>query len=514
MLEQGWSLLAGAAAERPAGVGHRGRRAGARRRSTCSPTAAGPSAAWRRGTARPGSSAPTAARSSAWWTAWACGRCAGARTSAAGCTSASESGVFGLDPTTIVASGQLQPGQMIALDTATGERLDSYQIMDRVVAEAKAELGDVHELNRRQIIIPEGFDFTRQTDDAVGAMLAERNWTLDHLLQAAGWDFERAVFVKDMAKLKKEPLVQHGARPGADGVQQYHPTLFKYLPADVRRGDEPADRPVPRGRGDVADDVPRPRSPLEGRAAAAGTGDDDLPVKQMELPSPVVSRRDGRGDPRRTRCSASSCSTPPSRCPAGPRRCGRAWTRSRRAAEKAVHDGLPRPVRLRPGGVQAGHRPDPVAARPRGGPHTTCAGRGCATGARLIVQAGDIQEGHDICVPGGVRGRRRPPVPDAPARQGRAHLQARRDASRSTRLEAREALENLFEALEDTIKKVISKMGITTIEGYRGAHAVRGGRVRPGADGVPRRLPEPRRRHRPGRAGRGRPVAGRSRPRR
>ena len=36
-------------------------------------------------------------------------------------------------------------------------------------------------------------------------------------------------------------------------------------------------------------------------------------------------------------------------------------------------------------------------------------------------------------------------------------------------MSAREALENLFAALEDTIKKVISKMGITTIEGYRGA---------------------------------------------
>src|SRR5207248_6725856 len=111
----------------------------------------------------------------------------------------SESGVFGLDPTTIVASGQLQPGQMIALDTATGERLDSHQIMARVVAEAKAELGDVHELNRRQIVIPEGFDYTRQTDDIVGAALADRNWSLDHLLKAAGWDFDRAVFVNEMA---------------------------------------------------------------------------------------------------------------------------------------------------------------------------------------------------------------------------------------------------------------------------------------------------------------------------
>ena len=36
-------------------------------------------------------------------------------------------------------------------------------------------------------------------------------------------------------------------------------------------------------------------------------------------------------------------------------------------------------------------------------------------------------------------------------------------------LSARECLENLFAALEDSIKKIISKMGITTIEGYRGA---------------------------------------------
>ena len=144
----------------------------------------------------------------------------------------SESGVFGLDPTTIVASGQLQPGQMIAIDTATGDRLDSYQIMDRVVAEAEAELGSVQELNRRQIVIPEGFDYTRQIDDAVGAMLAERDWKLDHLLQAAGWDFERALFVKDMAKLKKEPL----SSMGHDRV------LTASLPGDSRL------RPAHRGQ--------------------------------------------------------------------------------------------------------------------------------------------------------------------------------------------------------------------------------------------------------------------------
>src|SRR6266487_2340486 len=66
---------------------------------------------------------------------------------------ASESGVFGIDDQTIVASGQLQPGQMIALDTMTDQRLDDRQVMARVAAEVRQELGgDIHEINRAQII--------------------------------------------------------------------------------------------------------------------------------------------------------------------------------------------------------------------------------------------------------------------------------------------------------------------------------------------------------------------------
>jgi len=137
--------------------------------------------------------------------------------------------VFGIEAASIVASGQLQPGQMIALDSETGERLDHHQTMRRVVDEVKAELGTVHEVNRSEILVPEGFDFTTQIDDQVGAMLADRGWTLDHLLQGVGWDFERAVFVKDMAKLKKEPLGSMGYDRVLTIFSQHHPTLFKYL---------------------------------------------------------------------------------------------------------------------------------------------------------------------------------------------------------------------------------------------------------------------------------------------
>src|SRR5262249_58287260 len=78
---------------------------------------------------------------------------------------ASESGVFGLDSATIIASGQLQPGQMIAVDAATGERMDSHQVLAHIVEEVRAELKcDIHELNRTQILVPESCDFAPQLD--------------------------------------------------------------------------------------------------------------------------------------------------------------------------------------------------------------------------------------------------------------------------------------------------------------------------------------------------------------
>src|SRR6476646_11198970 len=60
-------------------------------------------------------------------------------------------------------------------------------------------------------------------------MLADRGWTLDPLLQGLCWDFERAVFVKDMAKLKKEPLGSMGYDRVLSIFSQHHPTLFKYM---------------------------------------------------------------------------------------------------------------------------------------------------------------------------------------------------------------------------------------------------------------------------------------------
>src|SRR5205814_5726428 len=143
---------------------------------------------------------------------------------------------------------------------------------------------DVHELNRRQIIIPEGFDYTRQTDDTVGAMLAERNWTLDHLLQADGWDFERAVFVKDMAKLRKEPLSSMGHDRVLTVFSSHHPTLFKYLQQTFAEVTNPPIDPYREGGAMSLSTYLGKAQPLQ-----RGLENDELPVRQMELSSPVIS---------------------------------------------------------------------------------------------------------------------------------------------------------------------------------------------------------------------------------
>ena len=130
------------------------------------------------------------------------------------------------------------------------------------------------------------------------------------------------------------------------------PDAVQVPAADVRRGDQPADRPVPRGRGDVADDVPRPAGGFRSRPAsasqtasrAAGPADGTVVARS----SPTRSSRRSAG----TRCSASSCSTRRSRSRGGAEALRESLHRLRSEAERAVHDGYNVLCISRQGGVQ------------------------------------------------------------------------------------------------------------------------------------------------------------------
>ena len=375
---------------------------------------------------------------------------------------ASESGVFGLDSTDIVASGQLQPGEMIALDTETGERLDSKQIMTRVVEEARTDIGDVHELNERQIAMTEGFDFSRQTDDVVGAMLSERDWQLDHLLQAAGWDFERANFVKDMAKLGKEPLSSMGHDRVLTVFSTHHPTLFKYCQQTFAEVTNPPIDPYREG-GAMSLTTYLGRSPL--KVGVNGTAD-ELPVKQIETASPVISDAVIE-DIRQNELLGFKLLDGTFRLNGGAEAMRTSLEALRAAAERAVHEGYHVLCISDKESSNTGIDPIPSLLA-LGAVHSHLCRQGLRDRCSLVVQAGDIQEGHDIAVLVAF---------GADAVHPYLMLQLVKDGltwknpetKQEIRLEPREALRNLFRALEDSLFKIISKMGITTIEGYRGA---------------------------------------------
>ncbi len=415
----------------------------------------------------------------------------------------SESGVFDIDVTSIVASGQLQPGQMIALDTLTDEVLDSHQVLARIVGEVRGELNcDIHELNRTQIIVPEAFDFTPQIDDHVGRVLSSRGWTLEHLLQAQGWDFERALFVKDMVKLKKEPLSSMGHDRVLTIFSQHHQTLFKYLqqtfaevtnpPIDPYReggamslttylGRSPIvgihhgghgghgekqeqkslERPETRGSdegrsGDTFDLLSSPVSPVV----------NSLPCRQMELSLPVLS--DATVDEVR-RHEVLGMQTVSATFPlkGGVEALRENLHRLRSEAERAVHEGYNIVCLSDKEAYADGLAPIPSLLA-LGAVHNYLCNQGLRERCSLIVQAGDVQEGHDIaCLVAFGADAVHPYLMLRLVRKGLTFKEP--ETKQEWSLTPHECLENLFAALEDTIKKIISKMGITTTDGYRGA---------------------------------------------
>jgi glutamate synthase domain-containing protein 2/glutamate synthase domain-containing protein 3 len=381
----------------------------------------------------------------------------------------SESGVFGLETASIVASGQLQPGQMIALDTATGERLDHHQIMAKVVAEVRQSevqsrgFASMHDLNRSEIIIPEGFDFTAQTEDAIGAMLADRQWSLDHLLQAAGWDFERAGFVKDMAKLRKEPLSSMGHDRVLTLFSAHHPTLFKYLQQTFAEVTNPPIDPYREGGAmSLVTYLGKP-SGFGGESEASA---DALPIKQMEISAPVVSDTVIE-EIRRNEVLAYTVLDATFPLEGGAQALRASLVRLQSEAEKAVHAGYRVLCVSDKESCNRGIVPIPSLLA-LGAVHTYLCRQGLRDRCSLIVQCGDVQEGHDICCLVGFGADAvHPYIMLRIVKNGLTFKEG--DTKQEVTLSSHECLENLFAALEDSIKKVIAKMGITTIEGYRGA---------------------------------------------
>ena len=353
----------------------------------------------------------------------------------------------------------------------------------------------------------EGFDFTRQTETIVGAMLSERDWSLGSPVASRRLGLRAGELRQGHGQALEGAAAQHGARPRPDDLQPAPPDPVQVLSADVRRGDEPADRPVPRRRGDVADDVSRPVSRIK-----AGQRDGRRPAgPQFENCRRRSSRTRYRGDSHE-RDSLAFKSLDATFLPNGGADAIRTSLEALRvSAEKAVHEGYHVLC------ISDRSRPDAGSTRSRrcwpSAPSTaTCAGRGCATGAAGRPgrrHSGRARHGR----PGRLRGRRVHPylmlrlVKDGLTWKNPETKQEHPPGA------ARRAAEPLPRpgrlAVEDHLED-----GHYDHRGVPRRDAVRGGRLRPGVDGVFRRLPQPRRRHRLWRSSSRTPSGGSRRPRR
>ena len=314
------------------------------------------------------------------------------------------------------------------------------------------------------------------------------------------------MFVKDMAKLKKEPLSSMGYDRVLTVFSQHHPTLFKYLQQTFAEVTNPPIDPYREG-GAMSLTTYLGRSPLDGRRAGCTATARSCPSSRWSCPprscrdAIIEEIRQQRG------ARASSCSTRRSRSRGGAEALRASLHRAPQRGREGRPRRLPRAVHLATR-RRASDGIDPIPSLlALGAVHTYLCQQGLRDRCSLIVQAGDIQEGHDVCCLVAFGADAVHPYLMLRLDQGRADVQGPGHEAGGP-LDARECLENLFAALEDTLKKIISKMGITTIEGYRGAMLFEAVGFGPELMEFLGDFPSRGRRDRLDGAGRGRAVAG------
>src|SRR5205085_6835767 len=202
------------------------------------------------------------------------------------------------------------------------------------------------------------------------------------------------------------------------------------------------------------------RSEEERFSEASLTGN-QLPIRQMELPSPVLS------DAVLEEVRRNEVLGVPFLSAVFPLRGGidalrESLHRLRSDAERAVHAGFNVLCVSHKEAFRDGLVPIPSLLA-LGAVHNYLCHQGLRERCSLVVQAGDVQEGHDIaCLVGFGADAVHPYLMIRLIRNGINYKDP--DSKQEWSLSGRECLENLIAALEDSFKKIISKMGITTVE--------------------------------------------------
>ncbi|HEU0031103.1 MAG TPA: glutamate synthase large subunit [Kofleriaceae bacterium] len=355
---------------------------------------------------------------------------------------ASETGVIDVPPERVKAKGRLQPGMMFVVDTAEG----------RIVDDAELKRDVAGRFPYRKWLDKNVFEMSELDDAPPPEAIAGD--ALSRLQRAHGYtDEDVNLIVEPMAHTGKEPIGSMGTDTPLAVLSDRAPNLSAYFHQLFAQVTNPPIDPIREALV----------MSLETTIGPDGNTFDETPEQchQLRLRGPVIDN----ADLAKIKATAEGVFEPITLSLVwpiadGPDGLSAAIARLRRAAELAIDDGHNLLI-LSDRGVDAAHVAIPsLLALSAVQQHLVREGTRMQAG--IVVETGDAREIHDIALLIGY---------------GAAAVNPYLALDTVTELVARgrvagpvhTAIDRYLHALEDGLLKVMSKMGISTIQSYRGA---------------------------------------------
>jgi glutamate synthase (ferredoxin) len=372
----------------------------------------------------------------------------------------SEIGAVPVPEHDVSETGQLDPGESIALHLPDRKVLRAREILDRVIAETPINFA---ELSANQLIV-----LGREKGDTEAPSVKPDQAALNLF----GWTAERVRTVKHMAEAGKEPITSMGYDRPLALFSSQRPPITKFFKQIVAVVTNPPIDPLREGG---AFDLGVHLGPSPGVHENTPVYD---PHPQYKLPSPFLTEAQFRAirsatEADRPKALVLDCTfvdpggSPPIGAKAISRRiaeiCRAAVTASRRGeasililSDRAALE--PRASDTVAPTTAGGSTPPPGAPRlplpmvlATSALHNALVVEGQRRRSGIVVETGEVQEGHDAAV--FIANGATAVFPYLFYAVGAPHG----------------AIDHLVAGLEETLKRVMSKMGICSVDGYRGS---------------------------------------------
>ncbi|HET8582924.1 MAG TPA: glutamate synthase large subunit, partial [Jatrophihabitans sp.] len=358
----------------------------------------------------------------------------------------SESGVLDLDPPTVVRKGRLQPGRMFLVDTARGEIRDDADVKAELAAEhpydewLHAGLVHLDDLPPREHVV-----FTHES--------------VTRRQQIFGYtEEELRVLIAPMAKAGVEPIGSMGTDTPVAALSQRPRLLFDYFTELFAQVTNP---PLDAIREELVTSLAGGIGPEQNMLTPGPAS-----CRQVVIPRPVLDNDElakiwhinADGDMPGFRCQLIDGRF---RVYGGGEALAAALERVRRECSAAVEAGA-RILILSDRDCDADHAPIPALLL-TSAVHQHLIRTGQRTQAGLVVETGEAREVHHVALLIGY---------GAAAVNPYLAFETIDDLVASGAIDgvdAKQAIRNYVKALSKGVLKVMSKMGISTLQSYTGA---------------------------------------------